>query len=215
MRWRAGYKEPASTRSASFEICSIRSLIAKPCMVSAVERMRSTNRSRVPCNWSFLLSLIDIYTSSHTLHYTAPMRKLVILASVSAVSICVLRAQDSGWILTNVQIVDLERSRVLDGPEPPHPRRSDRGDRRSCFVPGTGISSGSGGFWRLRSRLNARWFSGNESHRYRRVNGIFGPRVDRIQRRHSRRGRRAGLPRQGHIHAARVGAALSLRTLLL
>jgi imidazolonepropionase-like amidohydrolase len=33
---------------------------------------------------------------------------------VSTVSICVLRAQDSGWILTNVQIVDLERGRVLD-----------------------------------------------------------------------------------------------------
>ena len=43
------------------------------------------------------------------------MRKLVILAFVvSTVSICVLRAQDSGWILTNVQIVDLERGRVLD-----------------------------------------------------------------------------------------------------
>jgi predicted amidohydrolase YtcJ len=33
---------------------------------------------------------------------------------VSTVSICVLRAQDSGWILTNVQIVDLERGRVLE-----------------------------------------------------------------------------------------------------
>ena len=43
------------------------------------------------------------------------MRKLVILAFVvSTVSIGVLRAQDSGWILTNVQIVDLERGRVLD-----------------------------------------------------------------------------------------------------
>ena len=43
------------------------------------------------------------------------LRALVRLAFVvSTVSICVLRAQDSGWILTNVQIVDLERGRVLD-----------------------------------------------------------------------------------------------------
>jgi imidazolonepropionase-like amidohydrolase len=43
------------------------------------------------------------------------LRALVWLAFVvSTVSICVLRAQDSGWILTNVQIVDLERGRVLD-----------------------------------------------------------------------------------------------------
>ena len=43
------------------------------------------------------------------------LRTLVRLAFVvSTVSIGVLRAQDSGWILTNVQIVDLERGRVLD-----------------------------------------------------------------------------------------------------
>ena len=43
------------------------------------------------------------------------LRALVRLAFVvSTVSIGVLRAQDSGWILTNVQIVDLERGRVLD-----------------------------------------------------------------------------------------------------
>jgi imidazolonepropionase-like amidohydrolase len=42
-------------------------------------------------------------------------RALVPLAFVvSTVSICVLHAQDSGWILTNVQIVDLERGRVLE-----------------------------------------------------------------------------------------------------
>jgi imidazolonepropionase-like amidohydrolase len=43
------------------------------------------------------------------------LRALVRLAFVvSAVSICVLCAQDSEWILTNVQIVDLERGSVLD-----------------------------------------------------------------------------------------------------
>ena len=43
------------------------------------------------------------------------LRALVRLAFVvSTVSIGVLRAQDSGWILTNVQIVDLERGTVLD-----------------------------------------------------------------------------------------------------
>ena len=43
------------------------------------------------------------------------LRALVRLAFVvSTVSIGVLRAQDSGWILTNVQIVDLERGSVLD-----------------------------------------------------------------------------------------------------
>lgn len=47
------------------------------------------------------------------------LRTLVRLAFVvSTVSICVLRAQDSGWILTNVQIVDLERGRVLDARTP-------------------------------------------------------------------------------------------------
>jgi imidazolonepropionase-like amidohydrolase len=43
------------------------------------------------------------------------LRALVRLAFVvSTVSIGVLRAQDSGWILTNVKIVDLESGRVLD-----------------------------------------------------------------------------------------------------
>jgi imidazolonepropionase-like amidohydrolase len=43
------------------------------------------------------------------------LRALVLLAVVvSTVSIGVLRAQDSGWILTNVHIVDLERGRVLE-----------------------------------------------------------------------------------------------------